>query len=345
MKPQTVPWRMMLVLILAMVQIVLLSSCQPKAAQVVIYTSVDQNFSEPILQYFEDETGIEVLAVYDVEAAKTTGLVNRLIAEKGNPQADVFWNGEFAQTIVLRDEGVLTPYASPNAADIPAAYKDPEDYWTGFGGRARVFIVNTDLVSANQMPTSIEDLLDPGWPKEQVGIAYPLFGTTATQVAALYAHWGPEAARAYFEALADRDIQVVDGNSVIRDMVTDGRLAFGLTDTDDACGAVDRGAPVAIVVPDQGTDQMGTLVIPNTVGLIAGGPNPEIGKQLIDYLLSDAVAEALIESGWSHVPLGGDAAMPGCMEGQSIRGMDVALDDVYEEMASALDDMTVVFVR
>ncbi len=62
--------------------------------EVVVYTSVDQIFSEPILTDFERETGIRVRAVYDVEASKTTGLVNRLLAEKDRPKADVFWNSE-----------------------------------------------------------------------------------------------------------------------------------------------------------------------------------------------------------------------------------------------------------
>jgi iron(III) transport system substrate-binding protein len=323
----------------------LLIACRQDVRQVVVYTSVDQVYSEPILNQFEQETGIEVLAVYDVEAAKTTGMVNRLIAEKQNPQADVFWNGEFAQTIVLRDEGVLVPYGSPNATGIPDAYRDPDAYWTGFAGRARVLLTNTDLVPADRMPDSIQDLLDPAWTGDQLGIAYPLFGTTATQAAALYAQWGAGEGRAFFQALADRDLHVVDGNSVVRDMVADGRLAFGLTDTDDACGAVNRGDPVRIVIPDQGPDQMGTLVIPNTVALVAGGPNPESGKQLIDYLLSDVAAAAMIASGWSHVALGGNATPPGCLEGQTIRGMDTALTEVYRQMLPAQEDMTAIFVR
>ena len=78
-------------------------SCNPnKAEQVVVYTSLDQIFSEPVLREFEKETGIKVRAVYDVEATKTTGLVNRLIAEKNNPQADVFWNSEVGRS----EEGI-----------------------------------------------------------------------------------------------------------------------------------------------------------------------------------------------------------------------------------------------
>ena len=81
--------------------------------QVVVYTSLDKVFSQPILEEFEHKTGIGVKAVYDSEATKTTGLVNRLIAEKDSPRADVFWNSETGRTIVLKQKGVLAPYKSP----------------------------------------------------------------------------------------------------------------------------------------------------------------------------------------------------------------------------------------
>ena len=78
---------------MVLLSIMLLPGCQPdNTKKIVVYTSVDQVFSEPILKLFENETGIRVMPVYDVEAAKTTGLVNRLITEKNHPQADVFWN-------------------------------------------------------------------------------------------------------------------------------------------------------------------------------------------------------------------------------------------------------------
>lgn len=83
---------------------------------VVVYTSVDQVYSEPVFRDFENRTGITVLAVYDVEATKTTGLVNRLIAERNRPQADVFWSGEFGQTLLLKNESILVAYSSPSAA-------------------------------------------------------------------------------------------------------------------------------------------------------------------------------------------------------------------------------------
>ena len=137
-----------LVLILLAACISTFCGCKGKDTQqqeVVVYTSLDKVFSQPVLEAFEQETGIKVLAVYDSEATKTTGLVNRLIAEKDSPRADVFWNSETGRTIVLKKKGVLVPYISPSAADIPDTFKDPKGYWTGFAARCRILIYNTSF--------------------------------------------------------------------------------------------------------------------------------------------------------------------------------------------------------
>ena len=79
----------------------------------------------------------------------------------------------------------------------PEAFRDKDGMWFGFAARARVIIVNRELVPQERLPTSIRDLADPSW-KAQVGIAKPLFGTTATHAACLFEAWGPEEARGIF---------------------------------------------------------------------------------------------------------------------------------------------------
>ena len=333
----------------ALLLALLLTACTGSEAgrQVVIYTSVDQVYAEPILQRYESETGVKVLAVYDVEAAKTTGLVNRLIAEKTNPQADVFWNGEIVQTLRLQEEDILAAYQSPNAQDTPELYKDPDGYWSGFGGRARVFLVNTDRLAPSEYPNSLFDLVTPER-AAQVAIANPLFGTTATQAAALYAFLGPAEARGFFERLKTGGVQIVDGNSVLRDLVANGQLDYGLTDTDDACGAIQRGAPVVMIFPDQDQGEMGTLIIPNTVAMIANGPNPEEARKLVDYLLSREVEIELIQSGWFSLSLRAGvnpAQMGGPCPLPMIQGMQAHFDDIYTQLSQASSELTEIFIR
>lgn len=322
----------------------LLPACTPAdTKQVVIYTSVDQVFSEPILKDFEKQTGIRVLPVYDIEAAKTTGLVNRLISEKSKPRADVFWNGEFAQTILLKEQGVLTPYKSQNAADIPAKFADPDGYWTGVCGRARILLVNTQLVPPDKYPKSILDLTKNDWPADKIGIANPAFGSTATQAAALYAVMGQTRAKAFYTALSERGVRVAAGNSEVKDLVAAGQLMMGLTDTDDAVGAIEAKAPVKMIFLDQ--DGMGTLVLPNSVALIAGGPNSAEGKKLIDFILSQGVTESLVKAGWSQVPLRpSDPASPALYK-VDIVSMNASLTDIYKQLKASQNDMAQIFIK
>src|SRR5213075_3314725 len=133
--------RMGAVVTLALIPI--LTSCRPTSSRtVVVYVSEDQVFSEPILKDFERETEITVKSVFDTEESKSTGVMNRLIAEKDNPQADVYWANEPVRAEVLKQRGISMPYLSPSSDGIPDQFKDAEQYWTGFSARARLLLVN-----------------------------------------------------------------------------------------------------------------------------------------------------------------------------------------------------------
>src|SRR6266536_5482334 len=268
--------------------------------EVTIYVSTDRVFSEPILKAYEQKSGVKVNAIYDTEETKSTGLANRLLAEKNNPQADVFWSNEPVRTLVLKKHGVLAPYKSSIAIGFPERFKDPEGYWTGFSARSRVIVYNTKLVKTEEAPKSVLDLSDPQW-KGQVAIADPRFGTTSFHVAALYSELGYERADEFFRKLKANDVKIVSANSIVRDMVSRGEVKVGLTDSDDVNVALEDKQPVAMVFPDR--DGMGVPVMPNMVSLIAGAPRTEAGKKLIDYLLSAEVERELARSEAVQIPL------------------------------------------
>jgi iron(III) transport system substrate-binding protein len=310
--------------------------------EVVVYTALDEMYSRPVLDAFEEETGIEVRAVYDTEAAKTTGLTNRIEMEANNPRADVFWNNEVAQTIVLKEKGLLEPYESPAAEAVPAGFKDEEHYWTGLAARGRVIIYNTDMV--DEPPRSIRDFLKEEW-RGRTAIANPLFGTTRTHAAALFAAWGAEEAKSFFRGLLANDVAVLAGNATVRDLVARGEYAAGLTDTDDANGAVEDGLPADWLFPDQ-DNGLGTLVIPNTVALIKDAPHPEAARKLIDYLLSTEVEEKLARMRSIQIPLKADASAPeNVPELADIQSMDVAFDAMAAHMDAAAEFIEDEFVR
>ncbi len=298
-------YRTLLTILISVFVAAACSRIQQKSAgadELTIYVSTDRVFSEPILRGYEQKTGVKVNVVYDTEETKSTGLANRLLAERTNPQADVFWSNEPVRTLVLKSRGVLSPYKSPNAAGIPSEFKDAEGYWTGFSARLRVIVYNTNLVKAEDAPRSVFDLADPKW-KEQTAIADPRFGTTSFHVAALYAELSNALVDEFFSRLKANGVKVVPANSVVCDMVSRGEVKVGLTDTDDVNVAIENKEPVAMVLPDRDGKGIGVPVMPNMASLIAGAPHSEAGKKLIDYLLSPDVEQMLAQSDAVQIPL------------------------------------------
>jgi iron(III) transport system substrate-binding protein len=271
-------------------------------SQVVVYSAQDREFAEPVLKAYEKRAGVDISPKFDVESSKTVGLANDIIAEKRRPRCDLFWNNEILNTLRLKEQGLLAPFQPSHAGDVPETFKAKDGTWYGFAGRARILIVNTKLVPEADRPRGIKDLLDPKW-KGKIGIAKPLFGTTATQAACLFAAWGNEKAAQFFRDLKANEVQVLSGNKQVATAAGSGQIAFGLTDTDDAMGEVEAGSPVAIIYPDRKPDELGTLFIPNTLAIIKGAPHPDAARALADYLLSPEVEAALANGPSAQIPL------------------------------------------
>ena len=266
---------------------------------IVVYVSEDQVFSEPILRDFERTTGIKVKALYDTEEAKSTGAMNRLIAEKNNPQADVYWANEPIRAEVLKQKGICAKYISKNSLDIPIAFKDPQGYWTGFSARIRVFAVNKKI---KNRPKSILAYIDPKWKGRGV-IANPLFGTTTSQIAALFTIWGDTRGKEFLTLMKRNKIAISTSNGESADFVASGHYDFSLVDSDDVINRMRQGKPIDIVYPDQGKNEIGCFVVPNVVILIKGAPHPKEGKLLVDYLLSPETERKLALASCAQIPL------------------------------------------
>jgi iron(III) transport system substrate-binding protein len=279
-------------------------------AAVTVYCALDQPHSEALLRAFERSTGLTLKVRWDTEASKTTGLVNRLMAEASAPRCDVFWNNEPSQMVLLAQKGLLSPYESPARSGLVASCQGKRGLWSGFAARARVLLVNRAALPEAERPRRLLDLLSPAL-KGRVGIARPFFGTTATHAAAMFAGWGPRRAEAFFDGLIANDVVVCAGNAQVKDRVVAGELACGLTDTDDANLARASGADVEVIFPDQGAAGSGALLIPNAVGIIAGGPNPTGARRLVDYLLSAEVERRLAASRSAQIPLREGLERPG----------------------------------
>lgn len=270
-------WMIALIAVLAVVGLSLVSEVSrwfnPQNV-VIVYAAQDQVYAEPVLKEFERQTGVKVRAIYDSEATKTVAIANRLIAERGRPQCDVYWGNEELRTRQLAAQNV---FRETNG-------------WAAFGYRSRRMAVATQA-NAGLTPKSLLDLTNAAY-RGQVALAYPLFGSTATHLMALRQHWGPAAWESWCRALAANQPLIVDGNSVAARMVAKGQVNVALTDSDDIAAELREGGQLAGLPLDAES-----LLLPNTVAVIAGAPNLTAAQRLFEYLQSRPVTEKLVQLG------------------------------------------------
>ena len=287
--------------------------CDSNSKSVVVYTSQDQVYAEPIFRAFTAATGVRVLPVFDSEAVKTVGLVHRLLAEKENPQCDLFWNNEALRTRMLAEKGL---FASTNG-------------WKSSGLRSRRIVVNSKLVSPAQWPGSFLELTNSIW-RGRLALSYPLFGTTATHFMALRQKLGNQTWEKWCRALADNKPLLVDGNSMVVKLVGRGEALIGMTDSDDIFAGQADGLPVdALPLCEDG------LMIPNTIGIVRNAPHAEAAEQLRDFLQKPEILKQLQQAG----------ALETCDEAAQKAGLQPDWELLVAEIDPATEALKAIFLR
>jgi len=281
---------------------------------VVVYTSQDQVYAEPILREFTKQTGINVRALYDSEAVKTVGLANRLLVERSHPQCDLFWNNEELRTRQLAANGV---FRETNA-------------WAPVGFRSRRLVVNTNRVSLSSAPHSVQEITNEVW-RGKVALAYPLFGTTVTHFLALRQSWGEANWQLWCRALQANKPFLVDGNSVAAQFVARGEAWIGLTDSDDIAAEQRDGAPIAAL--PLGPE---SLLIRNTVAVAAGARHPEAAQRLFEFLQRREIAQQLAAMN----------ALEGISTSEvSTPTLEVKWDLLLDELEAGTETLKQIFLR
>lgn len=311
---------------IVIVALLVLGCTRDDRTAVVVYTSVDEHIAVQVIDAFEKQTGIRVKMVGDTELKKTTGLVERVRAEKDSPRADVFWSSEIFMTVELANEGLFDAHQSETAKDWPAKFRDPNGRWFGFAARARVIVYSPDRVAEDERPTTWMDLTKERY-RDRIVMADPRFGTTGGHLGAMKAYWDREVMPGFFGAyaqgLAANRIRLLpSGNAGVVEAVAKGEADLGMTDTDDVWAAQARGLKVELIYPahalptpglTEGKSRVdeepapamgaGTLLIPNTVAKIKGAPHPELAARFIDFLLSEQVERMLADSVSHNIPI------------------------------------------
>lgn len=251
-----------------------------------VYAVINEDDVRLLADMFTAQTGIEV----DFLRASTGELVSRVIAEAAAPQADVLLGGPSGQFIAIAEEGALEPYLSPAVAGLPEYAYDPDGYWTGFYLTALGIGINeerfTEQFGDTPFPATWDDLLNPAFDGEIV-LTDPVASSTAylfvqTQLQRL----GWDDGWAYLEALTPLVGQFPQSGGAPPQLVGTGEYAIGVAYVHALTRYRTDGFPVTSIVPPDTAGEVGS------VGVIAGGPNPENAKAFVDFVLSAEAQEA-----------------------------------------------------
>lgn len=258
----------------------------PEAAEpsgpLVVYSSRNEKFVDPLLEKFTADTGIEVSVLHGGDA-----VVNKLKEEAGSVQADIIIANDIGALEYLRLEGLLAEPGDVEGIDsIDADYRAVDDSWVALSARTRVLMYNKDLITEAEVPSRIEDLTDPAY---EAMFAITRGGNSGMigHVSALRSEWGDARTEEWIAAVKDNAGAIMEGHGDIRRAVGAGEFAFGLVNNyyyhQQLAEPTDNN--VGVVYPDQGPGEMGAVINAAGVGVVAGGPNPETARVFLEWVL------------------------------------------------------------
>jgi iron(III) transport system substrate-binding protein len=259
---------------------------EPLDGDLVVYSGRREPLLQPIIDAFEEDTGINVSVKYGA----TNELGNALIEERGNPRADVFVGTDAASAESLRSRGVFAVFDDPALEAIDRSYRAVDGAWVGISGRARVIIYNTELVDEADLPRSIFDLTDPKW-DGQIAIPSTTNGSFTAWVSSIRKLEGDEAARDLLEGLKDNGAVAIGDHTAVRQAVGRGEFALGLVNHYYYQLEKDAGSPVGVIYTDQADGEIGVLVNVAAASIVEGAAHAENAAAFMRYLLSPEAQE------------------------------------------------------
>ena len=269
---------------LLLVMILALSSAALAEGKLVLYYSHAAEWSDPIIQGFEEKYDVDV----ELVSLGTGECLSRIQAEAANPQADVVWGGVVESYIPVAD--LLESYESTEIPNLYEGVYDTENFkWYAFDLEPMVMVYNTKDVA--EAPTGWGSLLNEEF-KGKIATADPVKSSSAFAcIMAIMGAYGMENGGGYefLQKLSDNlDGIVLSSSSAVYKGTADGEYAAGLTYEEAALRYRSEGAAIEVVYPEEGTN-----IFMSPVTIVKGGPNTENAKLFVDYVLSKDVQDTL----------------------------------------------------
>lgn len=303
-----------------------LAAATPATAQTLtLYSGRGESLVSPLIEMFEEETGVDV----EVRYGGTAELAVLLQEEGGASPADIFW---------AQDPGALgavgemfAPLPEEILQKVPETLRDDEGRWVGASGRGRLFVYSPERVSEEELPESILDLTGEAY-KGRVGWA-PTNGSFQAHLTAMRAEIGDEETKAWLEGMMANDTQVYSNNSAQVQAVADGEIDIGLVNHYYLLRAKEADPEFPVEQSLFAKGDIGNLLMVAGVGILESSDQKELAGDFVSFLLSEEAQAYLSEDNHEYA----------VVEGTGSGGQNPSLEEVLEASPdvdlNALDDL------
>jgi iron(III) transport system substrate-binding protein len=301
----------------------------------VVYVGRNEDHVRPLVERFEEQTGLTVDARY----GSTGELATTIIQEGDASPADVFFAQDPAYMGAISEAGLLTPLPDDLLGLVPEGITGAEDDWVGVTARRRVLAYDPAQTPAERLPHSVFELTSEEW-AGKVGVA-PTHSSFVSFVAALVAMHGDDEALAWLEGLAANDPQTFDGNEEQLRAIAAGDLEVGLVNHYYVHGLLveDTAFPVRNHSFDAG--DAGDVLMPTTIGVLNSSTHPDTATEFVRFMLSEPSQTHFLEEVGEYPLLAG----VGTPDGERPLDEELIKEMKLAEVAGNLDIATDLIAR
>lgn len=270
--------------------------------EVNLYTDRHYDADQALYDQFEAETGIKV----NVVKAKSDELIERLVNEGEDTEADLLITADAGRLVRAKDKNLFQPITSEAAlSNVPGKYTDSEAFWIGLTKRARVIAYDPSRVSVEELST-YEALTDEAW-EGKILIRSSSNIYNQSLMASFIDIMGEDGAKAWAEGLVANMARVPAGND--RDQAKavvagEGELAVmntyyigKLLNSSDP-EEVKVGEQIAVFFPNQETT--GTHINISGVGITKYSKNIENANLLVEFLTGEVAQKGFAETNYEY---------------------------------------------
>ncbi len=262
----------------------LLGYSPDESRRLVIYTSHKEEVYGPVIEEFEERTGIWV----ELVTGGTGELLERIRKEKAAPAADIMFGGGVESLLSYVD--CFEPYTVSGAGNFIPGVRQKGDFCTPFSSLPFVIIYNTRLVRKDEI-RGWKDLLDEKW-KGRIAFADPAvsgssYSAAITMLTALGGDRWEQLERFY----RNLDSVILEDSGDVAQLVDSGALSVGITLEQTALKSIAQGSRIGIVYPEEGTS-----ILPDGTALIAGAPDRANAVAFLEFVQGTDVQEQVVNS-------------------------------------------------